>query len=263
MPVLLATHEGRYSILEADLSNGPEPIGVLLEDPARNELHLRLRRDWEDVAGEDAGIFERLEDDLADKSRELGTDRLFAWLEDTLSTTLRVTDREPVLVRDFEWTLNQLYTRHVRSTIAPGRTHVPRWSLQVAAGQFLDNAEVEEVDYEELPANVRRVTADLFAAEIVGTSMEPDIPNGSICLFRKFGAGTRNGKLVLVEELGRGNNDRYTVKRYVSTKRQRPDGTWDHNTIRLEPLNPDHEPWFLNPEEKRYRIVAEFVQVLR
>ena len=55
---------------------------------------------------------------------------------------------------------------------------------------------------------------------------------------------------------------RYTVKRYRSEKVRQPDGEWAHERIRLEPLNPEFEAWDLNPEEDRYRILAEFVQVL-
>jgi phage repressor protein C with HTH and peptisase S24 domain len=260
---VLTTQEGRYSILEADFpGQGLATIGILLEDPARDELYIRLRRDWDAVAGEDAEVFEPLEDDLRAKASEMGAGRLLSFLEDTLSASVRITDRETVLVRDFESTLNRLYAKHVRSTVAPGRTHIPRWSLQVAAGHFLENAEVEPEGYEEAPPDLRRVTDDLFAAEIVGTSMEPLIPNGSVALFRRFGAGSRSGRLVLVEELGRGGNDRYTVKRYVSGKRQRQDETWSHEAIRLEPLNPEHEAWYLDPEEERYRVIAEFVRVL-
>jgi SOS-response transcriptional repressor LexA len=259
---VLSTSEGRYAVLEADLPEaGTVAIGVLLQDPASDKLHLRLRRDWDDVAGEDAEVFEALEDDLSAKAAEWGAEKLFAWLEDTLSNTVRITDRESVLVRDFDRTLNRLYSRHVQSTVSR-QTHIPRWTLRVAAGHFLDNAEVEPEGYEEAPSEIRRVTDDMFAAEIVGASMEPVIPNGSVCLFRKFGAGSRQGKLVLVEQLGRGGNDRYTVKRYVSYKRQREDGTWEHNAIRLEPLNPEHDAWYLDLEEERYRIVAEFVRVL-
>lgn len=260
---LLSTSEGRYSVLQAELpGQGATAIGVLLEDPARNRVHLRLRRDWDDIAGEDAELFDALEDDLNGKASEMGAEKFFGWLEDTLSNAVRITHRETVLVRDFEHSLNRLYSAHVQSTVRPGRTHIPRWTLQVAAGHFLDNAEVEPEGYEEAPPDLRRVTADVFAAEIVGTSMEPLIPNGSVCLFRRFGAGSRQGKLVLVEELGRGANDRYTVKRYVSAKRRREDGTWEHEAIRLEPLNPEHEAWYLDPEAERYRIVAEFVRVL-
>lgn len=264
MPLsLLSTSEGRYSVLEAELpGQGATAIGVLLQDPSADRLHIRLRRDWEDIAGEDAEVFDALQYDLTEKASEMGAEKLFGWMEETFSNTLRITDRETVLVRDFEQSLNRLYSRHVQSTVRPGRTHIPRWTLQVAAGHFLDNAEVEPEGYEEAPADLRRVTEDVFAAEIVGTSMEPLIPNGSVCLFRRFGAGSRQGKLVLVEELGRGGNDRYTVKRYVSAKRQREDGTWEHDAIRLEPLNPEHEAWYLDPEAERYRIVAEFVRVL-
>ncbi len=256
---LLTTYEGRYAVLEADLpESGLIPLGILLQDPETDTLHLRLRRDWWDIAGEEAEVLEELEDDLAAKASEMGAERLFEWLEDTLSGTVRISDRKAVLVRDFGRTLNRLYSERVHSTNAL----IPRYTLRVAAGRFLDNEEVEPDGFEEPPPSVSRVTPDMFAAEIAGTSMEPDIPDGSVCLFRRFGAGSRQGRLVLVEELGRGTNDRYTVKRYVSTKRQGQDGAWEHDVIRLEPLNPEHEPWELRPEEDRYRIVAEFVKVL-
>jgi len=260
---ILATSEGRYAILEAELpGEGPTAIGILLQDPATDRLYVRLRRDFDEIAGEDAEVFEALKDDLEVKAAEMGAERLLAWLEETASNTVRVTDRESVLVADFDRTLNRLYARHVQSTVRPGVTHIPRWSLRVAAGHFLDNAEVEPEGYEEAPPELRRLTGDLFAAVIAGTSMEPVIPNGAVCLFRTFGAGSRQGKLVLVEELGRGGNDRYTVKRYTSAKRRRQDGTWEHGRIRLEPLNPEHEAWDLEEDQDRYRIIAEFVEVL-
>ena len=67
---------------------------------------------------------------------------------------------------------------------------------------------------------------------------------------------------MLVEYLGGGTNDRYTVKRYFSEKRQGADGTWSHDLIRLEPLNPEFDSWELNPEEDKFRVIAEFVEVL-
>ncbi len=259
---VLSTNEGRYAVLEADLpEQGTVTLGILLQNPAVNAVHIRLRRDWESIIGDDdLELYESLEEDLNAKASEMGAERFFAWLEDTLSNTIRITDRESILVRNFDQTLNRLYSQHVRSTVSQ-RTHIPRWSLRVAAGRFLDNAEVEPEGYEELPQTVRG-PAGCFAAEIVGTSMEPLIPDGSVCLFRPFGAGTRAGKLVLVEELGRGSNDRYTVKRYVSEKSPLPDGSWSHSRIRLEPLNPEHSAWELNPDEERYRVIAEFVEVL-
>ncbi len=102
----------------------------------------------------------------------------------------------------------------------------------------------------------------MFVARVAGRSMEPRIPDGSLCVFRSGVAGSRQGKLVLVEHLGGGANDRYTVKRYHSEKTQAPDGSWLHERISLEPLNPDFEAWDLNPEEDRFRVIAEFVRVL-
>jgi len=52
------------------------------------------------------------------------------------------------------------------------------------------------------------------------------------------------------------------VKRYRSDKRENEAGEWSHQRIRLEPLNPAFAAWDLNPEEDRYRILAEFVEVL-
>jgi hypothetical protein len=66
---------------------------------------------------------------------------------------------------------------------------------------------------------------------------------------------------VLVEDTGSAN-DRYTVKVYRSKKSQRPDGTWDHASITLEPLNPEFEAFDLAADEDRFRILAEFVRVL-
>jgi phage repressor protein C with HTH and peptisase S24 domain len=135
----------------------------------------------------------------------------------------------------------------------------------VAAGKFLDNEEISEEGWEEAPVGMR-LSEGMFVARIVGRSMEPRIPDGSLCIFRSGVTGSRQGRLVLVEHMGGGTNDRYTVKRYFSDKRKEPDGaeggTWSHGVIRLEPLNPEFDAWELNPEEDRFRVIAEFVEVL-
>lgn len=262
MDNVLSACEGRYSVLEAELPDGEAAaIGVLLQDPESNKLYLRVRRDWDRIAPDDE-VLPLIADDLEAKADELGAERVLAWLEENASTGIRVTDRQTVLVDDFERSLNRLYQRHVSSTVREFKTHVPRYSLQVAAGRFLDNAEVEEEGWEEIPEDVRHLSSEMFAAEIVGTSMEPEIPNGSVCLFRFGVTGSRQGRKVLVEELGRGGNDRFTVKVYTSSKAQREDGTWGHDEIRLSPLNPEHEAFTLDRDEDRYRVIAEFVRVL-
>jgi phage repressor protein C with HTH and peptisase S24 domain len=91
--------------------------------------------------------------------------------------------------------------------------------------------------------------------------MEPLIPDGSLCVFRRGVTGSRQGRLVLVENLETSGNNRYTVKRYKSEKAASEAG-WRHDRIRLESLNPDYPSWDLDPDEEKYRIIAEFVRVL-
>lgn len=259
---VLTTQFAHYMLITLELpGTGRMNAGVLLEDPSTDRLWLRLRRDWEELAPEEAEVLSALEHDLTIKARELGAKELLRYLEDTLSNILMVGERKEIPIDDYERALGRLYRQHVQATVRPFVTHLPRYSLAVAAGKFLENQEVEEEGWEEAPADLR-LTGELFVARIEGRSMEPKIPHGSLCVFRQGVTGSRQGRLVLVEQLGGGANDRYTVKRYASQKIQREDGTWSHEQITLIPLNPEFESWTLNPEEERYRIVAEFVRVL-
>ncbi len=164
------------------------------------------------------------------------------------------------MVEDFSRAVERLYRRHVSSNVLQFRTHLPRYSLQVAAGPFLENREVTEEGWVETPEDLR-ITPDMFVAAIAGRSMEPLIPDGALCVFRRGVTGSRDGRLVLVENLETSGNNRYTVKRYRSQKIASEEG-WRHERIRLESLNPDYPSWDLDPEEEKYRILAEFVRVL-
>ncbi|MGA2184843.1 MAG: S24 family peptidase [Bryobacteraceae bacterium] len=261
MPI--ETQVAGWWLLEAALpGRGGEPIGVLLHEPAADSLHLKLRRDWEAIAGEDdAEVLRALADDLDTKARELGASALLGLLEDTLSNAIRLSERREVMAADPERALARLYREHVPASVLPFRTHLPRYTLRVAAGKFLDNDEVGEEGWEEAPADLR-LTPDLFVARIVGHSMEPQIPGDSLVVFRAGVQGSRQGRLVLVEDLATGGTNRYTVKRYRSEKASRTDGEWRHTRVRLESLNPDYPSWDLDPNEEKYRIVAEFERVL-
>jgi SOS-response transcriptional repressor LexA len=265
MPSQLA----RYSVVQADT---PEPglvnLGVLLEDPQTDSLCLRLRRDLESLVPdeEDREVLEALADDLALKAREMGAGKLFEYLESNVSDAIRITDREEILVEDFPRTLELLYRKNVRSNVLEFRTHLPRYSLKAAAGKFLENQEISEDGWIEAPEDLR-LSPDMFVAEIAGRSMEPVIPDGSLCVFRYGVTGSRQGRLVLAENLETGGNNRYAVKRYQSEKTgSEPEaldtGAWRHARIRLESLNPEYPSWDLDPDQEKYRILAEFVRVL-
>ncbi len=256
------TTAARYSLLQVDLPGGElTPIGVLLEERSANAVHLRLRRDWSELASsEDVELLSQLGADLAGKAVEMGAEEFFRHLEDSLSNALQITGREDIEVDDFDRALNRLYREHVQTNVIPFRTHLPRYSLRVAAGKFLENDEVTEESWIEAPEDLRLVP-EMFVAVIEGHSMEPFIPDKALCVFRTGVAGSRQGRLVLVENLETSGNNRYTVKRYKSYKATQGE-EWTHSRIRLESLNPDYPSWDLEPDQEKYRIVGEFVRVL-
>ena len=147
--------------------------------------------------------------------------------------------------------------------------------LEAAAGKFSDPhgvlGEVADSDTRWIEVDSgRQLTPDMFAAKVVGRSMEPRIPEGSICLFRKGVAGSRTGRIVLARLRDGANSEtgeRFTVKRYRSEKGAAADGPWRHVRITLEPLNPEFAPIELIAEDDQgsgaVDILAEFVDVLQ
>jgi SOS-response transcriptional repressor LexA len=254
---------GQYSLLVSELpARGVQTLGVLLLDPENNALHIRLRRDWNALASdEDAEVLAALEEDLEMQAREQGGEAVLDRLTDWGSGAIRVTDREAVTVRNFERTLGDLYRQHVPVEVLRFRTHLPKYSLTVAAGPFLTNPEdIEAEDWIEAPPDLRLDDA-MFVARIQGHSMEPRIADGSLCVFRRNVVGSRHGKLVLVRDSQLADENRFTVKRYMSEKRMTEDG-FVQTRIRLESLNPAYPSWELDQDSDKYQVVAEFVRVL-
>lgn len=258
-----APKPGAYSLLVCELpGHGVQTIGVLLHDPASDTLYVRLRRDWEAIASEeDAEVMAELEESLANWAQELGAKAVFEKLENELSDSVRVSDREAVTVRNFDKSLAELYRQHVPAEVLRFRTHLPRYSLAVAAGPFLTNPEdVQAEEWVETPPDLR-LDDDMFIARIQGHSMEPKIPDGSLCVFRRGVVGSRTGRLVLVRNSELADENQYTVKRYRSEKKVTEDG-FLQTRIRLESLNPAYPSWDLDEDEEKYQVVAEFVRVL-
>ena len=253
------THLGKYSVVQAEVpGRGLLNLGVLLQDS--DSIRLRFRRDLhlllEDE--EDLELLSALPEDLLRKADEMGAEQLFEYLESTLSAAVRITDRKTVLVENLDRAVERLYRQHVQSNVVPFKTHLPRYSLRAAAGKFLDNDEsIPEEGWIEMPENMH-LDPRMFIAEIAGQSMEPRIPDGSLCVFRADVTGSRGGRLVLAEDL---DNKAFAVKRYSSEKTITDEG-WKHQRIHLESLNPGYPSWDLEPDEQKYRIVAEFVRVL-
>lgn len=229
-----------FAVLQLALPDRPlQNIGVLLIEPSTGKLDFSLRDDWDDIAEpDDAEVLVHLEDDFRARIHELGGQAFLESLEDTLSNALRLTPRRWAGRR----TLGQLFSDHV----AGARHHI--YSLKAAATRFGEEFVPETGESEE------------FVVQVVGRSMEPTIPDGSLCLFRRYRGGSRNGRIYLIERAGDINETtRYSVKRYRSTKRHTSEEDWEHISVVAEPDNSEFPSFELREDD---RIVAEFIRIV-
>ena len=266
-----AARRATWSLLELARPGHPvEPLGILLCDQESGALTLRIRdeSDFDDLEEQAADFLAALRPDLEAKGREDGR-ALLDSLEDTLSNFLRIGSRTAIEYSgDAGHTVNRLFDEYVDGEVRPFVTHLPVYALRAAATKFgdeFDQAEISEPEAWVRAPRGLRLAEGMFVAQVVGRSMEPLITDGSYCLFRGPVVGSRQGKRLLIEQTGGpGAADlanRYTVKRYTSSKTLNEDGTWEHKDIRLEPLNPEFEAFDLGAGE--FRVIAEFVQVLQ
>ena len=249
-------------MLEAALPDlAPRNIGVILIDSESGHGWLKLRREYHDIADpEDAEVFASLEDDLRERMREDGASAILERMQDTLSNVLRISDSREVMADSFTRALERLYRENVEPVhVREFETHLPLYTLRAAAGHLSDEMPVEPEDWIPAPEGMK-LDHNLFVAHVIGRSMEPRIPDGSLNLFRFNPVGSRQGKIVLVERFGSFDDTaRFSVKRYTSQKVTEGEG-WRHTRIRLEPLNPDYEPWDVDPEG--FAVIAEWLRVI-
>jgi superfamily II DNA or RNA helicase/diadenosine tetraphosphate (Ap4A) HIT family hydrolase/HKD family nuclease/SOS-response transcriptional repressor LexA len=141
-------------------------------------------------------------------------------------------------------------------------THVPVYDLTAAAGFWGPESVPEEIGWTEVPGVTLK--PGMFVARVTGRSMEPLIADGSWCLFRPCPAGSREGRIVLVQlsTVGAGENGgRFTVKKYHSEKTVTADG-WRHDRIQLLPVNQEFAPIEIEPEDAGdLMIVGEFSRI--
>ena len=107
----------------------------------------------------------------------------------------------------------------------------------------------------------------MFVVQATGHSMEPKIHDGDFCVFRANPAGSRQGKIVLVQHYSYYDPDysgAYSIKEYNSAKSYDEFGNWQHEKIELIPLNKDYQPIIIDAEESDdFRVIGEFVGVLK
>lgn len=252
------TRTVEYRVLEALGEN----CGVIVADPEAGGCAFRFREDFREWAGEEAEVLEALVAQLPALAEEMGARAFLEWVDETLSNTLRVSEPAQTIAIDLDRTAQALYRRHVRTPVRPYETHLPLIPIELAAGGFgRDKARGAEEWVEARVPGRRRLGDDLFLVRISGRSMEPDIPDGSLCVFRSYYGGTRNNGIFIVQRVGTlDEGGEFTIKRYRSGKEIRGE-EWVHTQITMRPENPEYEDWDLR-EGERYITVAEFVCVL-
>lgn len=257
-----------WSLLEiAPAGRRPVPYGVLLADRDSGQWAQRFQdaADFEEDASFEGfdepefDILTALPADLERKAHEMGGVSLLESLEDSLSGFFRISDRTAIVYSDAQATVDRLFDEYVDSQVRPFITHLPVFGLRAAATKFGEGMDVEQDGWLRAPEGLR-LQEGMFVAHVVGRSMEPLIPDGSLCIFRAGVAGSRSNRYLLIEKFDETDfAARYTVKKYArqgglaeSADREGP--------IRLEPLNREFEPFDLTRDE--FRVIAEFVQVL-
>jgi len=97
--------------------------------------------------------------------------------------------------------------------------------------------------------------------------MNKNIPNGSLCLFKKYNGGSRNGKIVLVQQHDIQDADfgsGYTIKEYCSEKTISEE-SWQHDKIILKPRSLDDSYEAIELSEDQlidFKVLGVFVAVI-
>lgn len=144
---------------------------------------------------------------------------------------------------------------------------IPFYDFYAAAGSFSEMQSEKDFTLIEVPENIK-FKDDYFACKIVGDSMNRVIPNGSICMFKPDSGGSRNGKIVLVENIDIQDpdfNSAFTIKTYSSIKETTEEG-WKHTIIVLRPNSFDssYKDIIVNEENgSGMRVVGEFVSIIK
>lgn len=148
---------------------------------------------------------------------------------------------------------------------APPKGYIPYYPIEIAAGLF--NQDSFDINPQGWIKTNKKSNLDLyFAAHIYGDSMSPTIPDGSLCLFKKYTGGSRNGKIMLVQ--ARGINDpemgyRFVIKRYQRQESLKEGESREGAIIHLISDNSKFKDIVLKGlSDDEVSTPAEFVQVL-
>ncbi len=142
---------------------------------------------------------------------------------------------------------------------------LPVYSIKAACGYFGEGEDVSELGWMQVEG-MGKLNRNMFVVQASGHSMEPKINDGDFCVFRANPAGSRQGKIVLVQHHNFYDSDysgAFSIKEYSSAKSYDEFGNWQHESIELLPLNKDYNPIVINAEDADdFRVIGEFIGVI-
>ena len=139
---------------------------------------------------------------------------------------------------------------------------LPVYSIKAACGYFGEGEDVSMLGWIRVNG-LGKLNSNMYVVQASGKSMEPRIHDGDFCVFSANPAGTRQGKIVLVQHTNYYDSDyagAYSIKEYSSKKIHDSLGDWLHEIIELRPLNKNYDIITLTPEDgDEFRVVGAFV----
>jgi DUF2075 family protein len=142
--------------------------------------------------------------------------------------------------------------------------YLPLYSLKAACGAFGEYQQVEEIGWIKAEG-FGKLSRNMFIVKAVGHSMEPKIPDGSLCVFRSNVVGSRTNKIVLVQHSDHfdlENGGGYSIKKYTSEKVfDQQTGEWQHERVVLLPLNTEYKPIVLSGDSE-FIVIGEFLGII-
>jgi len=149
--------------------------------------------------------------------------------------------------------------------------YLPVYSVKAACGYFGEGELIEEDGWMKAEG-LGKLNRNMFVIQASGRSMEPRIHDGDYCVFQANPAGSRQGKIVLVQHRNFWDDDfggAFSIKKYSSSWSRDEFDDWRHEKIELIPQNNDYKTIVINREDVddsddlSFRVIGEFVGVLK
>lgn len=144
-------------------------------------------------------------------------------------------------------------------------SHIPVYSIRAACGRFEneENAEIEGwINADKI--NVK-ASKDLFVIHAKGDSMEPEIHDGDLCVFRWYAGGNRQNCIVLTQlaSVDPDYDGLYTIKIYHCENSFNPYDHSQNSKVELRSLNPKYKTITLTEsDENDAKTIGVFLKTL-